>query len=91
MLPLDRTFFGRRTHPAQRREGRKVAPVSQRIKWWNVVPGDQIKIIGDKTNQLYQVSQVNKLQNKVFVKNPVRGYILLLFSFQVYSTGVIGG
>jgi len=73
LLPVARSLLrGRGIQPAQRREVRKVVPLNQRIKWWNVVPGDQIRILGDKTNRLYQVSEVNKLQNKVSVRNTVR-------------------
>lgn len=39
-----------------------------RIKYWNVVPRDQIRLLGDKTNTLYEVLSINKVSNRVFVK-----------------------
>lgn len=39
-----------------------------RIKYWNVVPGDQIRLLGDKTNTLHEVLSINKVSNRVFVK-----------------------
>ncbi|KAJ3548832.1 hypothetical protein NMY22_g1112 [Coprinellus aureogranulatus] len=42
-----------------------------RIRFWNVVPGDQIRIRGDKTNTLHEVLSINRLSNRVFVKGAV--------------------
>lgn len=42
-----------------------------RIKYWNVVPGDQIRLLGDKTNTLHEVLSINKVSNRVFVKGAV--------------------
>lgn len=42
-----------------------------RIKHWNIVPGDQIRLLGDKTNTLYEVLSINKTSNRVFVKGAV--------------------
>lgn len=39
-----------------------------RIKYWNVVPGDQIRLIGDRTNTLHEVLSINRISNRVFVK-----------------------
>jgi hypothetical protein len=39
-----------------------------RIRCWNIVPGDQIRIRGDKSNTLHEVLSVNRLSNRVFVK-----------------------
>jgi hypothetical protein len=41
---------------------------ADRIKYWNVVPGDQIRLLGDKTNTLHEVLSINKISNRVFVK-----------------------
>ncbi|KAF8665752.1 hypothetical protein AX16_000200 [Volvariella volvacea WC 439] len=42
-----------------------------RIKYWNVVPGDQIRLLGDKTNTLHEVLSINRISNRVFVKGTV--------------------
>lgn len=39
-----------------------------RIRCWNIVPGDQIRIRGDKSNTLHEVLSINRLSNRVFVK-----------------------
>jgi len=41
---------------------------SDRIKWWNVVPGDQIRLRGDKEGTLHDVLSINRLSNQVFLK-----------------------
>lgn len=42
-----------------------------RIKYWNVVPGDQIRLLGDSSNRLHEVLSINKISNRVFVKGAV--------------------
>ncbi|KAF8897200.1 hypothetical protein BD779DRAFT_1638600 [Infundibulicybe gibba] len=42
-----------------------------RIKYWNVVPGDQIRLLGDKENTLHEVLSINRISNRVFVKGVV--------------------
>ncbi|KAF9452166.1 hypothetical protein P691DRAFT_722468 [Macrolepiota fuliginosa MF-IS2] len=44
-----------------------------RIQYWNVVPGDQVRLLGDKTNTLHEVLSINKVSNRVFVKGTVTG------------------
>lgn len=39
-----------------------------RIKWWNIVPGDKVRIRGDKTSTLQEVYSVNKVANHVFLR-----------------------
>ncbi|RDB20450.1 hypothetical protein Hypma_012414 [Hypsizygus marmoreus] len=43
----------------------------ERIKYWNVVPGDQIRLLGDKKNTLHEVLSINRISNRVFVKGAV--------------------
>jgi len=38
------------------------------IKYWNVVPGDQIRLLGDKENTLHEVLSINRISNRVFVR-----------------------
>lgn len=42
-----------------------------RIKYWNIVPGDQIRLLGDKKNTLHEVLSINRISNRVFVKGVV--------------------
>ena len=37
-----------------------------RIKWWNIVPGDQVRIRGEE--ELREVQAVNKLRNMVYLR-----------------------
>ncbi|KZP12071.1 hypothetical protein FIBSPDRAFT_1050239 [Athelia psychrophila] len=45
---------------------------SDRIKFWNVVPGDKIADLRDPSKKLYEVLSINKLSNKVFLKGTSR-------------------
>lgn len=49
-----------------------------RIKYWNIAPGDKIVDRLDKTKTIEEVTAVNRFSNKVFLK-PVRGVSLLLW------------
>ncbi|KAF9534990.1 hypothetical protein CPB83DRAFT_780995 [Crepidotus variabilis] len=42
---------------------------TDRIKWWNIVPGDQIRLRGDSDGKLHEVLSINRLSNRVFLKN----------------------
>ncbi|KAH9007129.1 hypothetical protein EDB86DRAFT_2870141 [Lactarius hatsudake] len=46
----------------------KAAKPKDRIKYWNIVPGDRVRIIGDKEGKLLEVAKVNKLSNRVYLK-----------------------
>lgn len=39
-----------------------------RIKWWNIVPGDQVRLRGDPEGTVHEVRKINKLSNRVFLK-----------------------
>ncbi|KAJ8475470.1 hypothetical protein ONZ45_g15595 [Pleurotus djamor] len=41
---------------------------ADRIKYWNIVPGDQIRILGDKSGVLREVLSINRISNRVFVR-----------------------
>ncbi|EGO01622.1 hypothetical protein SERLA73DRAFT_166171 [Serpula lacrymans var. lacrymans S7.3] len=49
----------------------KVVPVKDRIKYWNVVPGDQIRIRGDPRETLHEVLSINRFSNRVYLKGSV--------------------
>ena len=41
-----------------------------RIKYWNLVPGDQVRIRGEESKTIYEVMSINKLSNQVRLKVP---------------------
>lgn len=49
--------------------GVKTAPAKDRIKWWNIVPGDQVRVMADKMGLVREVLGVNKISNRVYVQN----------------------
>jgi hypothetical protein len=59
----------------------KSVPPRDRIKYWNIVPGDTIADIKDRTKKLYEVLSINKLSNRVFLKGtaPVRVFLAIYF------------
>jgi hypothetical protein len=48
----------------------KSAKPKDRIKYWNIVPGDQVRIHGEESKTIYEVMSVNKLSNQVRLKVP---------------------
>lgn len=40
----------------------------ERIKWWNIVPGDSVRVLGDPDGLVQQVHAINKFSNRVFLK-----------------------
>jgi hypothetical protein len=46
----------------------KAAKPQDRIKYWNIVPGDRVRITGDKGDQVLEVAKINKLSNRVYLK-----------------------
>jgi hypothetical protein len=46
----------------------KAVPPKQRIKFWNIVPGDQIRVKGDPEGAIHEVLSVNRISNRVFLK-----------------------
>ena len=52
--------------------GSKVKSVKpkDRIKWWNIIPGDQVRLRGDPEGAVHEVRKINKLTNRVFIKVP---------------------
>jgi len=41
-----------------------------RIKYWNIVPGDQVRVIGEVENTVYEVLSINRLSNQVKLRVP---------------------
>jgi hypothetical protein len=46
----------------------KASKPKDRIKYWNIVPGDQVRILGDKDDKILEVAKINKLSNRVYLK-----------------------
>ena len=49
----------------------KSAKPKDRIKYWNIVPGDQVRIRGEQGKSIYEVMSINKLSNQVRLKVPL--------------------
>ncbi|OSX60465.1 hypothetical protein POSPLADRAFT_1147674 [Postia placenta MAD-698-R-SB12] len=45
-----------------------VVKPKDRIKYWNIVPGDQVRLRGDPTGTVYEVNMINRLSNRVMLK-----------------------
>ncbi|EJD54149.1 hypothetical protein AURDEDRAFT_141991 [Auricularia subglabra TFB-10046 SS5] len=45
-----------------------IAAVQDRVKYWNIVPGDKVRIRGDKTNAVHEVYSINRVGNHVFLR-----------------------
>jgi len=43
-------------------------PVKDRIRQWNIIPGDRIRIRGDKESVIQEVLGINRYRNLVFLK-----------------------
>jgi hypothetical protein len=67
LLPLPRYWI----NPQQPRSV-KAVPATDRIKYWNIVPGDQIRIRRDRDGAIHEVQAVNRLRNKVFLRSKVQ-------------------
>ncbi len=71
LMQVDRSWLKRKAAEADQRKA-KVVHSANRIKYWNIVPGDQIRIRGDRSDTLHSVHAINKLSNQVFLK-PTEG------------------
>ncbi|KAI6122763.1 hypothetical protein EDD16DRAFT_1548906 [Pisolithus croceorrhizus] len=52
--------------------GIKAVRVKDRIKFWNVVPGDRVCIRGDGSGTIHEVLSINKFTNRVYLKGTIR-------------------
>lgn len=46
----------------------KPAKPADRIKWWNIVPGDQIRLLGENQGGVHEVLSINRLTSRVYLK-----------------------
>ncbi|KAL4075739.1 hypothetical protein J3A83DRAFT_4410574 [Scleroderma citrinum] len=52
--------------------GIRAVRVKDRIKFWNVVPGDRVRIRGDSRSTIHEVLSINKFTNRVYLKGTIR-------------------
>ena len=48
----------------------KSVRATDRIKFWNIVSGDRIRLRGDGDSTIHEVLSINRLSNRVFLKGP---------------------
>ncbi|KZT12707.1 uncharacterized protein LAESUDRAFT_718995 [Laetiporus sulphureus 93-53] len=65
LLPIPRALAIRRTW---HENPLNVVKPKERIKYWNIVPGDQVRIRGDPHGTLYEVNMINRLTNRVLLR-----------------------
>jgi hypothetical protein len=65
LLPNSRIVL----YPDRRQSDINVVPVKHRIKWWNIVPGDQVRVRGKESEGVKEVFAINKYANRVYLKN----------------------
>jgi len=67
-----------------------VVKPKDRIKYWNIVPGDQVRLRGDPEGRIYEVNMINRLSNRVLLKTE-QDNVSLVYSmrsawWEVYTT-----
>ncbi|KAF9268242.1 hypothetical protein L218DRAFT_954604 [Marasmius fiardii PR-910] len=68
LLPVTKRIKRSLERPSWKTFSKKVAETRDRIKYWNIVPGDQIRLLGDTRGTLQEVLAINKLRNRVYVR-----------------------
>ncbi|EJD03689.1 uncharacterized protein FOMMEDRAFT_19078 [Fomitiporia mediterranea MF3/22] len=43
-----------------------------RIKWWNIVPGDQVRVMAEKSAKIREVKGINKFANRVYIEGDIK-------------------
>ena len=43
-----------------------------RIKWWNIVPGDSVRVMAEKEAKIREVKGVNKFSNRVYIEGDIK-------------------
>ena len=74
LLPVPKHWSERRSRYDP---GIKAVPVKDRIKYWNVVPGDKIRVRGEGS-KLHEVLSINRFSNRVYLKGTIKVRRLLL-------------
>lgn len=65
LLPIPRHWM----KSANGSRGIRAIPPKDRIKYWNIVPGDKIRVRGDRSGIIQEVMAINKLRNRVHLKD----------------------
>ncbi|KAI0637768.1 hypothetical protein C8Q77DRAFT_1153484 [Trametes polyzona] len=75
LLPVPRFLVRGPMLPGQSRP--KDTKPKDRIKYWNIVPGDFVRLRGDTKGTIHEVFKVNKLTNRVLLKKEINkeGYV----------------
>ncbi|KAJ3743407.1 hypothetical protein DFH05DRAFT_1495894 [Lentinula detonsa] len=78
LLPASKILKKTLNGPALVNYSKKIVPVNERIKWWNIVPGDQVRLLGGRRGGkggrdgrqvlLHEVVAINKFRNRVYVR-----------------------
>ncbi|KAF5393976.1 hypothetical protein D9757_000333 [Collybiopsis confluens] len=68
LLPVSKILNAKLKAPTIENFSRKVVPANERIKYWNIVPGDQVRLLGDKSSTIREVTAINKFRNRVYVR-----------------------
>ncbi|KDQ14100.1 hypothetical protein BOTBODRAFT_159628 [Botryobasidium botryosum FD-172 SS1] len=69
MIPLSKR--ARRLMP--KKALKKEVPVDDRIKYWNLVPGDRVRIKGENKDKIVTILSVDKFKNQLLLKGITRG------------------
>ena len=93
LLPVPRFLVRGPFMPGQPKP--KDTKPTDRIKYWNIVPGDFVRLRGDTKSVVHEVFRVNKLSNRVILKREINRAVsskLLLFEPCPYErrTGHVG-
>ncbi|KZT27001.1 hypothetical protein NEOLEDRAFT_1131498 [Neolentinus lepideus HHB14362 ss-1] len=48
----------------------KAVQTHDRIKYWNIVPGDQVRVLGDREGMVREVLSINRFANRVYLRAP---------------------
>lgn len=87
LLPVPKHWMERRSRYDP---GIKAVPVKDRIKYWNVVPGDKIRVRGEGS-KLHEVLSINRFSNRVYLKGNTKVRRVLLVesnvAFPTIATG----
>ena len=81
LLPVPRFLVKGPFLPGQNKP--KDTKPKDRIKSWNIVPGDFVRLRGDTAGSVREVHRVNKLSNRVILKREVdRGSVCSLWALE---------
>ncbi|KAF5370061.1 hypothetical protein D9758_001380 [Tetrapyrgos nigripes] len=69
LLPVNKHLKRLLRFPHYERFSAKLVPAKDRIKYWNVVPGDQVRLMGDKRSTIHEVQAINKFRNRVYLRD----------------------